>query len=73
MFGGRAGLDDATRALLRDFDRTVYISCNPRTLLRDIEGVAGPGGTHRVARFALFDQFPYCDHCEMGVMLERVK
>lgn len=64
-----AGLDDATRTLINDFDRIVYISCNPRTLLRDIRDAVS--STHRVERFALFDQFPYTDHAECGVLLVR--
>ncbi|WP_155833640.1 hypothetical protein, partial [Halomonas sp. BC04] len=27
--------------------------------------------THRITRFALFDQFPWTHHCECGVLLER--
>jgi tRNA (uracil-5-)-methyltransferase len=29
------------------------------------------GQTHKITRFALFDQFPYTDHMESGVLLER--
>jgi tRNA (uracil-5-)-methyltransferase len=64
----RAGLDDESRLMLADFDRVVYISCNPETLARDLTSVAG---SHRVARFALFDQFPYTDHVECGAYLVR--
>ena len=27
--------------------------------------------THEIARFALFDQFPYTDHLECGVQLMK--
>jgi tRNA (uracil-5-)-methyltransferase len=64
----RAGLDDASCALLAQFARIVYISCNPQTLLRD---VARLGNAYRIERFALFDQFPYTPHIECGVMLQR--
>lgn len=64
----RAGLDDESRQLLADFDNVVYISCNPETLARDL---AAAGGSHRVARFALFDQFPYTHHVECGAYLVR--
>jgi tRNA (uracil-5-)-methyltransferase len=62
----RAGLDDESRQLLGDFSNVVYISCNPETLARDMGAVAA---THRVARFAVFDQFPYTDHVECGAYL----
>jgi len=47
-------------------------SCNPATLKRDIEWlVTGDAATHKVERFAMFDQFPYTDHAEAGVLLVR--
>jgi tRNA (uracil-5-)-methyltransferase len=64
----RAGLDDASCALLVQFARIVYISCNPQTLLRDVGRL---GDAYRIERFALFDQFPYTRHIECGVMLQR--
>lgn len=64
----RAGLDDESRALLGDFERVVYVSCNPETLARDLKSVEA---THEVARFAVFDQFPYTDHVECGAYLVR--
>lgn len=64
----RAGLDDESRQLLGDFPRVVYISCNPETLARDVGAVRG---THRVERFAVFDQFPYTGHVECGAYLAR--
>jgi tRNA (uracil-5-)-methyltransferase len=64
----RAGLDAESRQLLADFDRVVYISCNPETLARDLRSA---GGSHRVARFAVFDAFPYTEHVECGAYLVR--
>jgi len=64
----RAGLDDESRQLLADFERVVYVSCNPETLARDLGAVAGE---YRVVRFAVFDQFPYTDHVECGAYLVR--
>jgi tRNA (uracil-5-)-methyltransferase len=64
----RAGLDAATRALVSQFDRVLYISCNPETLHRDLEAISA---SHRIAAFALFDQFPYTEHMECGALLER--
>ncbi|MGE4534012.1 tRNA (uridine(54)-C5)-methyltransferase TrmA [Halomonas sp.] len=64
----RAGLDDASCRQLSDYSRIVYISCNPETLASNLERLTE---THRVARLALFDQFPWTHHCECGVLLER--
>ncbi|PNW88249.1 hypothetical protein CHLRE_01g021150v5 [Chlamydomonas reinhardtii] len=64
----RAGLDDFTVELLKEFDRIVYISCNPDTLCANLKAIAP---THRIARFAAFDQFPYTHHLECGVYLVR--
>ncbi|WP_263144083.1 tRNA (uridine(54)-C5)-methyltransferase TrmA [Pseudomonas sp. RIT-PI-AD] len=64
----RAGMDRDTCELTRRFARILYISCNPETLAANI---AQLHDTHRVARCALFDQFPYTHHMESGVLLER--
>ncbi|WP_110687932.1 tRNA (uridine(54)-C5)-methyltransferase TrmA [Salinicola aestuarinus] len=64
----RAGLDRESCEPLMQYERIVYISCNPDTLARNL---AQLGETHRIQRMALFDQFPWTDHCECGVLLER--
>jgi tRNA (uracil-5-)-methyltransferase len=64
----RAGMDPDTCELTRRFERILYISCNPETLAANI---AQLHDTHRVARCALFDQFPYTHHMESGVLLVR--
>lgn len=64
----RAGIDPQTLALVQGYDRILYISCNPDTLLVNLQVL---NETHKVTRFALFDQFPYTDHMESGVLLER--
>ncbi|GIL92594.1 hypothetical protein Vretifemale_20118, partial [Volvox reticuliferus] len=64
----RAGLDDFTVELLKEFDRIVYISCNPETLQANLRAIAA---THKITRFAAFDQFPYTHHLECGVYLMR--
>lgn len=46
----------------------VYISCNPDTLHANLQEVAG---THALKSFAIFDQFPYTEHIECGVYLQR--
>lgn len=62
----RAGLDPQTRQLISRFPRILYISCNPATLVRDIEILST---SHKVAEAALFDQFPFTAHRECGVLL----
>ncbi|MBQ7270479.1 MAG: hypothetical protein IJR18_02205, partial [Campylobacter sp.] len=29
--------------------------------------------THKIAKFAIFDQFAHTEHIECGVLLERIK
>ena len=64
----RAGLDPATEALVQRFDKIVYVSCNPETLKGNLETLTQ---THKIEKLALFDQFPYTDHIESGVVLVR--
>ena len=66
----RAGMDDKTCHMLQAYPRILYISCNPHTLK---ENLAILSRTHKVTRFALFDQFPYTHHMEAGVVLERIE
>ncbi|GAA4891184.1 tRNA (uridine(54)-C5)-methyltransferase TrmA [Ferrimonas pelagia] len=64
----RSGLDPATEKMVQGYDRILYISCNPETLLENMKTL---GQTHTITKFALFDQFPYTHHMEAGVLLER--
>lgn len=64
----RAGLDERSCEQLRAYSRIVYISCNPATLAVNLEQLQD---THVIRRLALFDQFPWTEHCECGVLLER--
>ena len=64
----RAGLDDTTRNLTKDFHQILYISCNPETLYRDLEQLTK---THVIQHFALFDQFAYTNHIECGAVLSK--
>ncbi|WP_075185179.1 tRNA (uridine(54)-C5)-methyltransferase TrmA [Teredinibacter haidensis] len=66
----RSGLDPDTEELAARFDNILYISCNPTTLKKNIDHLSK---THTITRFALFDQFPYTDHRECGVLLQRRK
>lgn len=64
----RAGLDDETLNMVQGYERILYISCNPHTLVDNLQTLSQ---THRIERCALFDQFPYTDHIESGVWLVR--
>ena len=64
----RAGLDQETEKLVQNFDNILYISCNPETLKQNLSAICQ---THNVSKIALFDQFPYTHHAEMGVHLIR--
>ncbi|HCM46387.1 MAG TPA: tRNA (uridine(54)-C5)-methyltransferase TrmA, partial [Colwellia sp.] len=64
----RAGLDIDSVELVRRFKKIIYISCNPETLKDNLALLIE---THQIDKFALFDQFPYTDHVETGVILTR--
>jgi len=53
---------------VQNYDRILYISCNPHTLCENLQTLSQ---THRIEKAALFDQFPYTDHMESGVWLVR--
>jgi len=65
----RAGVDDDTLKLLQNFKHIIYISCNPKTLKRDLKTL---NKTHKIENFALFDQFAYTNHLECGVILTKI-
>ncbi len=62
----RRGMDDDTCKFAARYENIIYISCNPETLARDLAILCQ---THTVFDMALFDQFPYTHHAEMGVKL----
>lgn len=64
----RQGLDAKTCELLQRFARIYYISCSPQSLTENL-GVLHT--THDVTALAMFDQFPYTQHVECGVVLTR--
>lgn len=64
----RAGLDADTVGQVQLYDHILYVSCNPATLLENLKQLCE---SHEIVRFALFDQFPYTDHIETGVLLRR--
>lgn len=64
----RAGLDEATAKMITRFDNILYISCNPETLESNLQTLYK---THSIEAFAFFDQFPYTEHCECGMLLSK--
>jgi len=65
----RAGMDEASCDFAARHTHILYISCNPETLKRDLERLTK---THRIEAMAMFDQFPYTHHMEMGVRLRKI-
>jgi len=64
----RSGMDETSCKFASRYEHILYISCNPETLVRDLEILTQ---THKIEAMALFDQFPYTHHVEMGVKLVR--
>ncbi|MDO4434040.1 MAG: tRNA (uridine(54)-C5)-methyltransferase TrmA [Alysiella sp.] len=64
----RAGVDDESLKLVAQFERVIYISCNPETLCANLQVLCQ---THEIQAAALFDQFPFTQHIESGVVLRR--
>jgi len=64
----RSGLDEVSCSFIARYEQILYISCNPETLLRDLGMLCK---THTTVSMALFDQFPYTHHVEMGVKLVK--
>lgn len=64
----RAGLDKESIELVSRFNKIIYISCNPNTLKDNLTSLSE---THLIEKFALFDQFPYTSHIEVGVVLTK--
>lgn len=65
----RAGLDEQTLEWASSFDNIIYVSCNPETLAQNLKELTK---THRIERFACFDQFPFTPHLEVGIKLVRL-
>ncbi len=64
----RGGLDQGTINNLKNYATIIYISCNPYTLKENLQQLIA---THEIKHLAMFDQFPYTDHIEMGVVLQK--
>lgn len=70
----RKGLDPALRqALVRDPPRRlIYLACGLDALLRDLEALRQTGAL-RLAGVEIFDFFPFTEHVETLVWLDRVE
>lgn len=65
----RAGLDELTLNLISKFDNIIYISCNPLSLKENLKSLLK---THKITKFAIFDQFAHTKHIECGVKLSKI-
>ncbi len=65
----RAGVDKKTLEFIKKFKNIIYISCNPKTLKRDL---ALLHDNFKIKKFAIFDQFAYTYHVECGVILKQI-
>lgn len=64
----RSGMDPHTTSITQRYENIMYISCNPVTLRENLRTITQ---THEITSVALFDQFPYTHHLEVGVTLKR--
>ncbi|MCF6172334.1 MAG: tRNA (uridine(54)-C5)-methyltransferase TrmA [Campylobacteraceae bacterium] len=64
----RAGIDEKSLEFISHFKNIIYISCNPITLKRDLEFLLKE---FNIMDFAIFDQFPYTNHIESGIILSK--
>jgi len=70
----RAGLSAPVRDMLArtgDLDALIYLSCNPQTLVRDLQDLIGSGW--RIRQVIPFDFFPRTRHLETLVVMERAR
>lgn len=64
----RSGMDPHTTSITQRYNNIMYISCNPVTLRENLRTIVQ---THEITNIALFDQFPYTHHLEVGVTLRK--
>ena len=66
----RAGLSSEVIKFIKNYENIIYVSCNPLTLKENLDEICK---THKVVKFALFDQFPHTKHVESIVLLSKLK
>lgn len=64
----RSGLDIKTIELLQKYEKIIYISCNHDTLIENLKLLTK---THDILNLSFFDQFPYTEHIETGIILGK--
>ncbi len=66
----RAGLDNKTKSFILDKfpEKLIYVSCNPITLVRDLEELKTK---YSIKSFDIVDMFSFSHHIESVVILER--
>ena len=50
----------------------IYLSCDPSTLARDLQHLAGPEGPYRIEQIKPVDFFPHTSHLECLVLMVRI-
>ena len=70
MDPGRSGGQKVVTYLAkRQIETIVYVSCNPLTLVRDLEVLLNKG--YEIKKWSVFDMFPRTEHVEMICLLTR--
>ena len=68
----RAGLEKNVIKLIKEknFEKIIYVSCNPSTLSRDLELIKD---NYKIEKFYLIDMFPNTHHIETIATLKNIK
>ena len=66
----RSGLHKNVRKVLKEnkFEKIIYISCNPKTLARDLQDLIE---TYTLTSFKAYDMFPFTKHIECVCILSK--
>ena len=67
----RSGLDTESINLIKqlNYKEIIYLSCGFESLKSNLNELLT---SYKVEKAALFDQFPYTDHIETGVILKKL-
>ena len=65
----RSGLTEDVINLASNFKNIIYVSCNAKTYIRDINLIK----SHKITKIELFDQFPNKNHLEIVSVLKMVE
>lgn len=68
----RSGLDNAACDMISAYEHIVYVSCNPETLLPNLQYLRDTHG-YEVESLRAFDQFPGTPHLEAVAFLRKTK